>query len=129
VPHSTPLALIQTPGYASGIGTATKGNFTHLPLTENGDRDHQDRFLSDRYLYYGTVVLSVCLSVTLMYCDQTVGWIKMPLGTEVGLGPGDTVLDGNPAPPAERGTAPPQLFGPCLLWPNGHPYQQLLSSR
>ena len=22
-------------------------------------------------------------------CGQTAGWIKMPLGTEVGLGPGD----------------------------------------
>jgi len=29
----------------------------------------------------------------------------MSLGTEVGLGPGDIVLDGNPAPP-QRGTAP-----------------------
>jgi len=27
------------------------------------------------------------------------GWIKMPLGKEVGLGPGDIVLDGDPAPP------------------------------
>jgi len=25
--------------------------------------------------------------------------IKMPLGIEVGLGPGDFVLDGDPAPP------------------------------
>jgi len=25
------------------------------------------------------------------------GWIKMPLGTEVGLGPGDIVLDGDPS--------------------------------
>jgi len=40
-----------------------------------------------------------CLSVTLVYCGQTVGWIKMPLGTEVGLGPGDIVLDGDPAAP------------------------------
>jgi len=30
-------------------------------------------------------------------CIQTAGWIKMPLGTEVGLGPGDIVLDENPA--------------------------------
>jgi len=29
----------------------------------------------------------------------------MPLGKEAGLGPGDFVLDGNPAPP-KRGTAP-----------------------
>ena len=42
-------------------------------------------------------VLSVCLSVT-VYSGQTVGWIKMKLGTEVGLGPGHIVLDGNPAP-------------------------------
>jgi len=33
------------------------------------------------------------------------GWIKMPLGIEVGLGPGHIVLDGDPAPP--KGTEPP----------------------
>jgi len=43
-------------------------------------------------------VLSV-LSVTLVYCGQTVGWIKMKLGTEVGLGPCHIVSDGEPAPP------------------------------
>jgi len=32
----------------------------------------------------------------------------MPLGTDVGLGPGDIVLDGDPAPPFRRG---PQLGG------------------
>jgi len=49
-----------------------------------------------------------------VYCGQTVGWIKMPLGTEIDLGLGHIVLDGNPAPP-ERGTvACPPLFGPCL---------------
>ena len=54
-----------------------------------------------------------CLSVTLVYCGQTVGWIKskMPLGTEVGLGPGDIVLYGDPAPPMKRGTAAPPLLG------------------
>jgi len=41
--------------------------------------------LSDRCL---SVCLSV-LSVTLVYCGQTAEWIKMPLGTEVGLGPDD----------------------------------------
>jgi len=34
-----------------------------------------------------------------VYCGQTVGWNKMPLGMEVGLGPGHTALDGDPAPP------------------------------
>jgi len=41
----------------------------------------------------------------------------MKLGVEVGLGPGHTVLDGDPAPPQKKG-AQPQIFGPCLLWPN-----------
>ena len=31
------------------------------------------------------------------------GWIKMPLGMEVGLGPGDFVLGGDPAPPPQKG--------------------------
>jgi len=39
----------------------------------------------------------VYLSVTLVYCGQTVGWIKMKLGTLVGLG--HIVLDGDPTPP------------------------------
>jgi len=30
---------------------------------------------------------------------QTADWIKVPLGTELGLGPGHIVLDGDPAPP------------------------------
>jgi len=33
------------------------------------------------------------------------GWIRMPLGMELGLSPGHIVLDGDPAPPMERGTA------------------------
>jgi len=41
-----------------------------------------------------------------------------PLGMEVGLGSGHIVLDGDPAPFTERGTAVP-IFAPRLLWPNG----------
>ena len=37
------------------------------------------------------------------------GWINMPLGTEVNLGPGEVVLDGVAAPP-KRGTAPSFRF-------------------
>ena len=33
-----------------------------------------------------------------VYCGQTAGWIKMPLGKEVGLGQGDFVLDGTQLP-------------------------------
>jgi len=120
------------------------------------------RMLSDRCL---SVCLS-CLSVTLVYCGQTVGWIKiklgnaggprpwshcvrlkpsspspkggrspqfsahiccgqmagcikMPLGMEEGLIPGNFVLDGDPAPSTERGRSPSPIFGLCPLWPNG----------
>ena len=34
----------------------------------------------------------------MVYCGQTVGWIKMKLGMRVGLGPGHIVLDEDPAP-------------------------------
>ena len=43
-----------------------------------------------------TTVLTAALSTD---CGQVVGWIKMKLGTEVGLGPGRIVLDGDPVPP------------------------------
>jgi len=42
----------------------------------------------------------------------------MPLGTEVGLGPGDIyVLGGDPAAPKNGDTGPPILAH--ILWPNG----------
>jgi len=78
-----------------------------------------------------TVILSV-LCVTFVYCGQTVGWIKMPLGTEVGLGPRDMVLDEDPAPHGKGHSSPHfsarAYFDPRLLSPNGRPSQQLLSS-
>ena len=52
-----------------------------------------------------------------MYCNQTVRWFKMKLGTQIGLGPGHIVLDEDPAPLPQTGTAP--SFRPYLLWPNG----------
>jgi len=57
-----------------------------------------------------------------------VGWIKMKLGIEVGLGPGDFVLDGDTAPP-KMGTAPSPQFlahvccgqtAGCIRIPLGH---------
>jgi len=68
--------------------------------------------LLDRCL---SVCLSVCLpvslsvlsvlSVTFVYCGQTVERIKMKLGLQVGLGPDHIVLDGDPAP-LPKGAAP-----------------------
>jgi len=48
----------------------------------------------------------------------------MPLGTKVGLSPGDSTLDGDSAPSPQRGWSPlPNFFGPFLLWPNGWMHQ------
>jgi len=44
-----------------------------------------------------------------LYCGQTAGYIKMPLGMEVGLRPGDFVINGNPVPYPKRGAAPPNF--------------------
>jgi len=43
----------------------------------------------------------------------------MPLGMEVGLGPGDFVRWGLRCSLPKKEAEPPQIFGPCLLWPNG----------
>jgi len=72
-------------------------------------------FVEPFALCYQTVVCLSCpvclsvlsvLSVTLVYCGQTVGPIQMKLGTQVGLGPGHIVLDGNPGPPPPKGHGP-----------------------
>jgi len=52
-----------------------------------------------------------------VYSGQTAGWIKMPLGMEVGLGAGHTVRWGSSSH-SPKGAQPP-IFGPYLLWPNG----------
>jgi len=65
-------------------------------------------------LSHGTFV---CLSVLscLSVCNVGGLWpnsyidYRMPLDMQVGLVPGDVVLDGNPAPPPERGTAAPHF--------------------
>ena len=55
-----------------------------------------------------------------VYCGQTAGWMKLVLGMEVGLIPGDCVGWGPRSPPQKVGGAPPQKkIGPCLLRPNG----------
>ena len=57
---------------------------------------------------------SATSNVASVYCGQMARWIKMPLGREVDLGPGDIVLDGDPAPPT--GTAPlPHNFWPMSV--------------
>jgi len=68
---------------------------TQLPLPKNG-AEHPLQFSAD------------------VYCGQTAGWIKMALGTEVGLGQGRIVLDGDPAPLPKKGAEPPN-FGAFLL--------------
>jgi len=60
------------------------------------------------------------------YSGQTAGWIKMPLGTVVGLGSGDVVFDEDPVlPHTERGTAVSPTFRPTLLW-HGRQFKLLL---
>jgi len=60
------------------------------------------------------------LSVTLAYCGQMVGWIKMKLSMRVGLAHGHIVLDRDPAPPSQSGTTPNfQLISVVAKWLDG----------
>jgi len=45
-----------------------------------------------------------------VYFGQTAGWIKVVLGMEVCLSPGDFVLDGDPSPSSRRGRSPPNFW-------------------
>ena len=51
-------------------------------------------------------------------CGQMAAWIKMPLGMEIGLGPGDFVFNGDPAPPRKRAQPPPNSAhcGQTAVW-------------
>ena len=51
-----------------------------------------------------------------VYYGQTAGWIRTLLDAEVRLGPGDIVLDGDPAPTLRKRAQQNPLFRP-LLWP------------
>ena len=42
-------------------------------------------------------------------CGRMAAGIEMPLGMEVGLGPGDFVLDGDPAPRPQKGGGAPKF--------------------
>ena len=43
-----------------------------------------------------------------VHCDKIAGWMRIPLGTEIGLSSGHSVLDGDPAPP-RKGTHIPNF--------------------
>ena len=45
-----------------------------------------------------------------VYCGQTAVWIKMPLGTEVGLGLRDIMFDVDPATPKRHTGLPTQFL-------------------
>jgi len=47
-----------------------------------------------------------------VYCGQTARWIKIPLGMEIGLGPGDIALVTQL--PLRSGAQQPSLFDPLL---------------
>ena len=50
--------------------------------------------------------------------------MKLVLGMEVGLSPGDSVLDGDPVLfPPKGAESPSPIFGPFLLWPNSSMHQ------
>ena len=104
--------------HASVIHMAGKDRVRHRFIHD--DVLQGEPFLKRFALCCQTAVLSVCpvcLSVTLVYCGQTVGWIRMKLGMEVDLGPSHIVLDGDPAPLPLKGHSP--LPFSCRLWSNG----------
>jgi len=54
-------------------------------------------------------------SLTHVYYGQMAGWIRIPLSTDICLGPGDIVLDGDPASPPRKGTQQSPTSRPTAL--------------
>jgi len=87
--------------------------------TDNGQIAYGEPFYKwspkngSRYAIRQLSVCPVC-NVGILW-RNAVGWTKMKLGMQVGLGPAK--LDGDPAPPSQKGQPP--IFGPRLFWPNG----------
>ena len=78
----------------------------HGPSSPRKGHSNSPLFSAHVYCGHGRpsqLLLSSC------YCGQTAGCIKMPLGMEVGLSPGEFVLDGDPARYPKRGGAPPNF--------------------
>jgi len=48
-------------------------------------------------------------------CGQMTGWIRIPLATDLGLGPADIVLDNDPVPPMKMGTVAVPTFRPMSI--------------
>jgi len=97
--------------------------------TETDTQDSIERTVlqtvSQKWLAYAIRPLSDCF-VTLVYCGQTVAWIKMSLDAEVGLGSGHVYsVSWRPSFPYGKGHSSPlpllrfteESRGPCLLWP------------
>ena len=61
-----------------------------------------------------------------VYCGQTAGWMKTPLGKEVDLGRGHIVLHGDPAAQRKGHSSP--LFSAHVYCGHDRPSQLLLSS-
>jgi len=73
-----------------------------------------------------------------VYCGHSVAWTRMPLGMEVGLGPGDIAVDGSQPFPKSRAQLP--NFRPMSLvakrlvdqdgtWYGGRPWPRPHSAR
>jgi len=70
---------------------AMSGSLSHRWSVRRMNNKPQSRLaIVPCMLYYRSFVCPV-LSVTLAYCGQTVGWIKMKLGMEIRLDPGHIV--------------------------------------
>ena len=94
VTHTFAHIIRLLPSWVNATGTAiTKASAYRSRVGWTPARRIHTYMLSHRCL---SCLVCPVLSVTLVYCDQTVRRIKMKLGTQVGLGPGHIVLDGDP---------------------------------
>jgi len=122
------LPCSHTDGYATGtVSSMCRNALCQLSVLENpGDPQSTPQVVqvcTDTTLVWCTTAWGGAPKISAhVYCGQMAGWMKVVLGTEVGLSPGRLCVP-------QKGAEPPSpIFGPFLLWPNSCMHQNTISS-
>ena len=93
------------------LGTEVGHGTGHIMLLL--DRDPAPPYIRGTASFFA--VYGRRLTMADVHFGQTAQWIRMPLGTEAGLGSGNIVLDEDPARSNGKGHSSPRFLGPCLF--------------
>jgi len=100
--------------FSANVYCGQKGGWIKMPLATEVGVSPNDLSLGDICVRWGPSSPPLMghspQFLANVRCGQTAGWTKMPLSTEVGLGTGDFVFDGDQALPEKGHSSPPNFW-------------------